>query len=58
MYDFLLLPSSSLKNPHHDQALVNVQVSVVEAALMLHRLSGHRPLLLLLPTEPGQRRTP
>ena len=49
---------SDRKDPHHEQALVKVQVSVAEASPMLDRLGGYLALLLLFLTAPGQSRTP
>ncbi|TNN84685.1 hypothetical protein EYF80_005100 [Liparis tanakae] len=46
--------SQAAASPHHEQALVEVQVRVPEAPPMLHRLGGPRPLLLLSLTAPGQ----
>lgn len=43
---------------YHEQALVNVQSIVVEAALVLCRLSEHRPGLLLFLAAQGKSRTP
>ena len=46
------------KTAHHEQALVKVQISVVEAAAMLDWLGGHHPSLLLFLAAPCQSWTP
>lgn len=43
---------------HQEQVVVNVQVSVADAAPVFHGLSGHSPLLLPLLAAQGQSWTP